>query len=63
MDKTMAKVRVTQTNSLIGRPERQHKIMQALGLGRIGKSREFENTSQIQGMINKVTHLVKVESL
>jgi len=59
----MAKVRVTQTNSLIGRPERQHKIMQALGLGKIGKSREVENTPQIQGMINKVTHLIKVENL
>ncbi|KOY88054.1 50S ribosomal protein L30 [bacterium 336/3] len=59
----MAKVKVTQTNSLIGRPERQHKIMQALGLGKIGKSREVENTPQIQGMINKVTHLVKVENL
>lgn len=59
----MAKVKVTQTNSLIGRPERQHKIMQALGLGKIGKSREVENTPQIQGMINKVSHLVKVENL
>lgn len=59
----MAKVRVTQTNSLIGRPERQHKIMQALGLGRIGKSREVENTPQIQGMINKVSHLIKVENI
>jgi len=63
MDKTMAKVKVTQTSSLIGRPERQHKIMQALGLGKIGKSREVENTPQIQGMINKVSHLVKVENL
>jgi large subunit ribosomal protein L30 len=37
--------------------------MQALGLGKIGKSREVENTPQIQGMINKVTHLIKVENL
>lgn len=61
MDSTMAKVRISQVRSLIGRPERQHRIMQALGLGRIGKTREVENTPQIQGMINKVSHLISVE--
>lgn len=59
----MAKVRISQIRSLIDRPERQHKIMQALGLGKIGKTREVENTPQIQGMINKVSHLIKVENL
>lgn len=59
----MTKVKVTQVRSLIGRPERQHKIMAALGLGRIGKSREHTLTPQIQGMIEKVSHLVKVENL
>lgn len=58
----MAKVRISQVRSLIGRPERQHKIMQALGLGKIGKISEVENTPQIQGMINKVNHLIKVEN-
>ncbi|PKQ67385.1 50S ribosomal protein L30 [Raineya orbicola] len=59
----MTKVKVTQVRSLIGRPERQHKIMASLGLGRIGKSREHTLTPQIQGMIEKVSHLVKVENL
>ncbi|MCS6796731.1 MAG: 50S ribosomal protein L30 [Raineya sp.] len=59
----MNKVKVTQVRSLIGRPERQHKIMQALGLGRIGKSREHTLTPQIQGMLEKVSHLIEVENL
>ncbi|MCS6794545.1 MAG: 50S ribosomal protein L30 [Raineya sp.] len=59
----MTKVRVTQVRSLIDRPERQHRIMQALGLGRIGKSREHTLTPQIQGMIEKVSHLIKVEEI
>jgi large subunit ribosomal protein L30 len=58
----MAKVKVTQTKSLIDRPDRQRRIMQALGLGRIGKFNELELTPQIQGMIVKVNHLIKVEN-
>ncbi|MDX1904557.1 MAG: 50S ribosomal protein L30 [Thermonemataceae bacterium] len=59
----MAKVKVTQVRSLIGRPERQHKIIKALGLGRIGKTKEFEVSPSIQGMLAKVTHLVNVENI
>jgi len=59
----MAKVKVTQVRSLIGRPERQHKIMKALGLGKIGKTNEFEVSPSIQGMLTKVTHLVTIETI
>ncbi len=58
----MAKVIITQTRSTIKRPNRQKLTIKALGLGRINKSVEVELTPQIQGMINKVDHLVSVEN-
>lgn len=54
------KVKITQTGSLIKRPERQKRTIQALGLGRINKSVEVAYTPQIAGMVNKVSHLVTV---
>ncbi|UCS93669.1 50S ribosomal protein L30 [Echinicola marina] len=57
----MAKVKVTQVKSTINRPKNQKATIVALGLGKINKSVEVENTPQIAGMIRKVSHLVKVE--
>jgi large subunit ribosomal protein L30 len=57
------KVKISQVRSTIKRPERQKRTIQALGLGRINKSVEVELTPQIQGMINKVSHLVEVTEL
>ncbi len=59
----MAKVKITQRRSLIGRPQSQKRTIEALGLGRIDKSIEVEVTPQINGMINKVQHLVDVKEL
>lgn len=59
----MAKVKITQVKSTIDRPKRQKLTIQALGLGKIGRTVEQELTPQIQGMISKVQHLVKVESV
>lgn len=56
----MAKIKVEQIRSTIDRPEIQKKVIAALGLGKINKVREFNDTPQIRGMINKVKHLVKV---
>lgn len=61
--KMMAKVRISQVRSTIGRPERQKRTIKALGLGRIDKAVEVELTPQITGMINKVSHLVSVTEL
>lgn len=55
------RVKVTQLKSLIDRSKRQKATMQALGLNRINKSVEHELTPQINGMIEKIKHLVKVE--
>ena len=59
----MAKVKVTQVKSTIKRPARQKATIAALGLGRINKSVEVELTPQIEGMINKVGHLLEIEKL
>jgi len=56
----MAKIKVTQIGSTIKRKKNQKRVIEALGLGKISKSREFNDTPQIRGMINKVKHLVKV---
>jgi large subunit ribosomal protein L30 len=59
----MAKIRITQVRSVIDRPKRQKDTMIALGLRRMNRSVEIEATPQILGMVRKVEHLVKVESL
>ena len=63
MASIMGKVRVEQIRSTIKRPENQKRTIKALGLGKINKSVEVELTPQIQGMINKVSHLVAVTEL
>jgi large subunit ribosomal protein L30 len=57
----MATVRITQTRSQIGQSERHRGTLRALGLGKIGRSVEHEETPQLAGMLRKVRHLVKVE--
>lgn len=59
----MAKIKITQVRSKIGRPERQKKTLEALGLRKIRHTVEHEATPQILGMVNKVSHLVTVEKL
>ncbi len=59
----MKKVKLTQIKSAIDRPLRQKRTLQALRLGRIGKIAEATVTPQIEGMIAKVAHLIKVEEI
>lgn len=59
----MTKLKITQTKSVIDRPEKQKRIIEALGLGRPNWEKIHNDTPQIRGMINKVTHLVKVEEV
>ncbi|MBP5795002.1 MAG: 50S ribosomal protein L30 [Alphaproteobacteria bacterium] len=56
----MAKITVRQVKSIIGRPEYQRKIVLALGLGRIGKTRELNDTESVRGMVERVSHLVEI---
>lgn len=57
----MAKIKVTQLKSKIGSTERQKRTLAALGLTKINATKEFEETPQILGMVEKVKHLVSVE--
>ncbi|HEY6906426.1 MAG TPA: 50S ribosomal protein L30 [Ignavibacteriaceae bacterium] len=59
----MMKLRITQTGSVIDRPKRQKLTIEALGLGRPNWVKIHNDTPQIRGMINKVSHLVKVEEI
>ena len=54
-------VRVTQTKSAIGRLDDQRQTLIGLGLNKIGRTRELEDTPSVRGMINKVKHLIRVE--
>ncbi|MEP0264503.1 50S ribosomal protein L30 [Dokdonia sp.] len=57
----MAKIKVTKVRSAINRPKDQKRTLEALGLRKMGQVKEHENTPNILGMINKVSHLVSVE--
>ncbi len=59
----MKKLKITQVKSVIDRPERQKKTMQALGLRKMNATVEVIGTPQILGMVTKVNHLIKVEEL
>ena len=54
------KIVVKQIKSVIGRPEAQRKVLNALGLGRIGKSNELDDNAAVRGMVAKVAHLISV---
>ncbi|ELK4353561.1 50S ribosomal protein L30 [Staphylococcus pseudintermedius] len=57
----MAKLQITLTKSVIGRPETQRKTVKALGLGKVNSSVTVEDNAAIRGQINKVSHLVSIE--
>ena len=59
----MAKIKVTKVKSAINRTQTQKRTLQALGLRKIGQVVEHENTPNIIGMVNKVKHLVSVETV
>lgn len=57
------KAKITQVRSRIGRPERQKRTLDALGLTKMNMVKEVVLTPQIEGMINKVKHLLSVEEI
>ena len=58
----MAKLKLTQTRSQIGSGRERHRgTLRALGLGKIGRTAEHDDTPVIAGMLRKVRHLVNVE--
>jgi large subunit ribosomal protein L30 len=59
----MARIRITQVKSKNGKPERQKRTIEALGIHKLNHTVEHEATPQILGMVVKVRHLVKVENI
>lgn len=57
------KLKIKQVRSIIGRPARQKRTMESLGLRKINHEREVVATPQILGMIEKVKHLITVEEI
>ena len=57
----MAKLKITQTRSQIGQSEKHRGTLRALGLSKIGRSVEREDSPETLGMLRKVRHLVRIE--
>ena len=53
-------VRVTQVGSPIRRPESQKKILVGLGLGKMHRVVEIEDSAEVRGAIAKLPHMVQV---
>ena len=56
----MSKIKIKQIRSRIGRPKDQKRTLDALGLRKMHQIVEHNLTPQIQGMLNKINHLVKI---
>ena len=54
-------IKVTQIKSPIGRPAVQRATLIGLGLNKMYKTSELEDTPAVRGMIKKAAHLVKDE--
>ncbi|MFT4850095.1 MAG: large subunit ribosomal protein L30 [Sediminicola sp.] len=59
----MAKIKVKKVKSAINRTLRQKRTLEALGLSKIGQVVEHDDTPNILGMVNKVKHLVSIETV
>lgn len=55
------KLKITLVRSYIGRPEKQRKILRGMGLTRLQRTVLLNDTPEIRGMVQKVSHLVTLE--
>ena len=56
------KIAIRLTRSAIGRPEKQRFVLRGMGLTKLQKVVELPDTPQTRGMIDKVRHLIRIES-
>tara|TARA_B100000886_G_scaffold182631_1_gene125288 strand:- start:261 stop:452 length:192 start_codon:yes stop_codon:yes gene_type:complete len=63
MVNNMSKIKITQIKSFIKKPNNQKLTLKALGLKKIGQSVIHEKSNVIDGMIEKVKHLIKVDKI
>lgn len=57
-----SKITVKQTRSEIGHPDIQRRTLRALGLGKIGRTVEHNDTPDVRGMLKKVGHLIEIQN-
>ena len=57
----MAKIKITQTGSPIRRDKTQRATLVGLGLNKMGRTIEVDDTPEVRGQVRKVQHLVQVE--
>jgi large subunit ribosomal protein L30 len=58
----MAKIKITQTGSPIRRDKTQRATLVGLGLNKMGRTVEVDDTAEVRGQVRKVQHLVAVEA-
>jgi len=56
-------LRITLVRSVIGRPQKHREVVKGLGLRKINSHVIRKDCPEIRGMINKISHLLKVEAL
>ena len=54
-------LKITFVKSMIGRPEKHRKVLRGMGLTKVNRTVELQNTPSVQGMVAKVSHLVVAE--
>jgi len=54
-------IKVTLVKSMIGRPEKHRRVLRGMGLTKLNRTVELEDSPAVRGMINAVSHLVKAE--
>ena len=54
-------LKITLVRSIIGRPEKHRRVLRGMGLTKLNRTVELENTAPIRGIVNMVSHLVRVE--
>ena len=59
----MSDLLITWTKSTIGYPEKQRRVIKALGLRKLNHTVKHSNSPTIRGMLHKVRHIIKVEGL
>lgn len=55
------KLKITLIKSMIGKPEKQRRVLRGMGLTRLNQTVELEDTPSIRGMVRQVGHLVRAE--
>jgi large subunit ribosomal protein L30 len=58
----VTRITITQVKSTNGANPKQRDTLRSLGLGKIGRTTEREESDALKGMVAKVSHLVKVDN-